>query len=147
MVVASDAANKYDNPHFDIAVTRTKGLLEDIQVVMDYTDSSTTATENPSLSTTENSQTLTTFTVKNEKTSPTKSNYRSPFTYSTPGELEKLQTGTFSLPRTTGPIRTPRRKVAAVIKSPLSNNSNKGIPTPAPCKPMTADNDEELTPQ
>lgn len=150
-VVASEAANKYDNPHFDISVSRTKGLLEDIQVAMDYTDISTTATENPSLSTTENSQTPTTYTVKNEGTSPTKSKYCSPLiTYSTPGELEKLQTGTFSLPRTTGPIKTPRRKVAAVTKFPANNNNNsnnKGIPTPAPCKPTTADNVEELTPQ
>ena len=135
------AANKFDNPYFDVSVNRTKGLLEDIQVAMDCTEASP-AVENPPQSPTENCQPLTIFRLKNEEVALTSSNKtlsRSPFTYSTPGELEKLQTGTFSLPRSTGPIKTPRRRMPAVTKSPV----NKGIPTPAPCKPTTTNTDEE----
>ena len=139
--VASGAANQFDNPYFNVSVNRTKELLEDIQVAMDCTEDSPAA-ENPPHSPTEYCQTPTMFKVITEEISLARSNKtlsRSPFTYSTPGELEKLQTGTFSLPRSTGPIKTPRRRVTAVTKSPL----NKGIPTPAPCKPKTTNNNEE----
>ena len=139
--VASEAGIEFDNPHFDVAVCRTKGLLENLQVSVDYAEASPAA-ENPPQSPTEYSQPPTTFKIRNEDIPLVRLNKKlgssSPFTYSTPGELEKLQTGTFSLPRSTGPIKTPRRRVTAVTKSPV----NKGIPTPAPCKPATVNNEE-----
>ena len=134
-------ANKFDNPHFDVSVTRTKGLLEDIQVAVDSPEAGP-AVENSPQSPTENCQPLTISRLKNEDISHTRSKNHSPFTYSTPGELEKLQTGAFSLPRSTGPIKTPRRRTPAVTKSPAVN---KGIPTPAPCKPTTTNIDEETS--
>ena len=141
--VASEATNKFDNPHFDITVNRTKGLLEDMQVAVDCTEASPAVENPPQSPPTENCQPLTLCSrVKNEEIPLTRSNKtfsHSPFTYSTPGELEKLQIGTFSLPRSTGPIKTPRRRTPAVTKSPV----NKGIPTPAPCKPTTTNIDEE----
>ena len=134
------AANKFDNPHFNVSVNRTKGLLEDIQVAVDSPEVSP-AVENPPQSPTENYQPLTISRLKNEEIPHTRSKNRSPFVYSTPGELEKLQTGAFFLPRSTGPIKTPRRRMPAVTKSPV----NKGIPTPAPCKPTTTNIDEETS--
>ena len=139
--VASEAGIEFDNPHFDVTVCRTKGLLENLQVSVDYGEANPAA-ENPPQSPTEYSQTPTTVTIRSEDIPLVRLDRKlcstSPFTYSTPGELEKLQTGTFSLPRSTGPIKTPRRRVTAVTKSPV----NKGIPTPAPCKPATVSNEE-----
>lgn len=134
------AANKFDNPHFDVSVNRTKGLLEDIQVAVDSPEASP-AVENPPQSPTENYQPPTISRLKNEEIPHTMSKNCSPFAYSTPGELEKLRTGAFSLPRSTEPIKTPRRRTPAVTKSPV----NKGIPTPAPCKPTTTNIDEETS--
>ena len=139
--VAAEGGIKFDNPHFDVAVCRTKGLLENLHESVDSSEAS--SAENPLQSPTENYQPPITITIRSEDNplvSLNKKPCSSPFSYSTPGELEKLQTGTFSLPRSTGPIKTPRRRVVtAVTKSPTAN---KGIPTPAPCKLATVNNEE-----
>ena len=139
--VAAEGGIKFDNPHFDVAVCRTKGLLENLHESVDSSEAS--SAENPLQSPTENYQPPVTITIRSEDNplvSLNKKPCSSPFSYSTPGELEKLQTGTFSLPRSTGPIKTPRRRVVtAVTKSPTAN---KGIPTPAPCKLATVNNEE-----
>ncbi|XP_065882905.1 uncharacterized protein [Dysidea avara] len=130
VTVEADATN-YDNPHFSTSMHHSKDLLEDLQDTMDCTS----ATVNPPQSPFEISQSPSVCFDKAEEVSPIKPVKKgppSPFYYSTPGELEKLQTGTYSLPRSVGPIKTPRRKAAPLRRQP---GQNKGIPIPAPCKP------------
>jgi len=121
----------YDNPHFGTSMHHSKELLEDIQGTVDYTNT----TENPPQSPVEISQSPSACVDKAGEISPikpVKKGAPSPFYYSTPGELEKLQTGAYSLPRSVGPIKTPRRKPAHLRRPP---GQSKGIPMPAPCKP------------
>ena len=139
VTLEADTTN-YDNPHFSISMYHSKELLEDLQGSVDCNS----ANENPPQSPSEIPQSHSACFDKAEEISPiepVKKGSPSPFHYSTPGELEKLQTGTYFLPRSIGPIKTPRRKTAPTRRQP---GQSKGIPMPAPCKPSVLK--EESTP-